>query len=591
MTKEARTVRRLAAILAADVAGYTQLMSSNEVTTRRSFNSHFNELIVPSTVSHGGRIVKTMGDGFLAEFGSVVEAANCALHIQTALSERNSDLPSERRLLFRIGVSLADVIVEGDDIHGEGVNIAARLESIAEPGSVLCSAEVHSQISGKFSGRAVALGERRLKNIDRPVSIFRLLADTSSETGLQNFELLERPALDDRPSIAVLPFHNRSGLADNAYFAEGVSEEILAALSHVGWLFVIARSTSFIFTASDRDPRQIADELGVVYILDGSVKLSGQRVRISAELVDGASGRQLWSAKYDREMIDILDIQDEIAETIAGEIQPELARNEQDRARRKRSYNLRAWDLCQRASWHSWRRGHEDLREAIRLFKAARTEDTGLAHAYAGEAEALSSLFIRGFADEAENVLNIAETLSRQAVELAPRDAHAHYSLGYTLMFLRRHDEAEPELRQSIDINPNFAQACFTLGNTLATSGKAEDGIEMIKRAMRLSPRDPLLGQMMTRLAEAMLFAGRAEEALTWSRRALRQPNIQPSRWTTLLAILGTLDRQDEAPPAISALCALSPEHNCDFVQRRYPIIEPRYMQMFIAGLKRSGLS
>lgn len=590
MEQGQKAKRRLAAVMALDVVGYSRMIAANDLKARQLFNSCFEELIAPTIASHGGRVVKTMGDGVLAEFTSVVEAVGSAESIQRSLAAKNEDVGMADRLKLRIGMNLGDVIVEGDDIHGDGVNIAARVEAIAEPGTVYMTQDVYGQVQGRFSGAATFLGEQRLKNIDRPVGVWRLDPVPGADTAYVRSGIGRPPATADRPSIAVLPFHNRSGDPDDVYFVEGISEDILSALSHVGWLFVIARATSFGFTARDRDPRAVAANLGVVYILDGSVRRAGKRTRISVELVDGASGLQLWSARYDRQLADIFDVQDEISETIVGAIQPELARSEQERARRKRSESLRAWDLCQRATWHAWRRTRESLQEAVRLFAAARTEDPNFVQALAGEADALSSMFIRGYSSDAENVLEAAEVLARRAVALDPRDASAHYSLGYTLMFQRRHDEAEPELRHAIDINPNYAQACFTLGNALATSGRAEDGAGMIRRAMRLSPRDPLIGQMMTRLAEAYFFAGRHDEALAWSRRALQQPNIQPSRWVTLLAILGTLGRTDEAQPALAALRALDARHTAGFVQRRYPVVHPPHMEMFIAGLKRAGL-
>lgn len=565
-------------------------MAADEVATRQQFNAHFSELLLPTIASRGGRIVKTMGDGLLAEFTSVVEAVACAETVLTSMSDRNREQPNDRRFDFRIGINLGDVIVEGDDIHGDGVNIAARLESIADPGTVYLSQEVFAQISGKTNGEITALGEQSLKNIGHPVSVFRL--DPMTEDDPERFRtgIRRPPASADRPSIAVLPFQNRSDDQDGDYFAEGVAEDILAALSRIGWLFVIARSTSFIYTANDRDPRGIAAELGLTYVLDGSVRRGGSRVRVSVELVDGISGRQLWAARYDRELADLFEIQDEIAETISGEIQPELARSEQERARSKRGESLRAWDLHQRAMWHSWRRTHADMREAIRLFTAARDEDPSFAPAFAGEAEVLGSMFVRGFSRDEEDVLSRGHELSQQAVALDPRDAYAHFSAGYTLMFQRRHSDAIPAFGIALDLNPNFAQAYGQLGNALATSGKAEEGIKMIERSMRLSPRDHLIGQKMTRLAEALLFAGRPEEALLWSRRALQQPNIQASRWTTLLTILGNLGRADEAVPALEALMELNSNHTSEFIRRRYPIVHPPYMDLFLTGLTRAGV-
>lgn len=585
-----RVHRRLAAVLAADVVGYSRMMNADEVRTRALFNQHFNELLLPTIASHGGRIVKTLGDGLLAEFPSVIEAVQCADSVQSSMAERNEREAKEQRFEFRIGINIGDVIVENDDIHGDGVNIASRLEALAEAGSVYLSSHAVHQVAGKINVTFHNLGEYKLKNIHQPVLVYRL-----GKTGMDdpaNFRTgVQRPPLKhDKPSIAILPFSNLSGDTEQEYFSEGVAEDIISALSHISWLFVIARSTSFGYTDNHRDPRLLAADLGVAYVLDGSIRRSGKRVRVTAQLVEVATAHQLWSRRFDRDLEDLFAIQDDISESIAGSLEPELVRSEQMRARRSRGDSLPAWDLYQRATWHSWRRTEADLVEALRLFEQALATDPNLVQAYAGAAEALCFQFIRGYSARTDDALHEALDLARHSVELDGRDAYARYSLGRTLMFMRRHFEAKPELEMALEVNPNFAVASFALGNTLSTSGQAREGIPLLQDAMRLSPRDPQIGQIMIRMADAHLFLEQHEEALLWARRSLQQPNVQPSRWVTLISILGHLGRLDEVSPAREALDHLHPGYRgAEFVRQRYPIIDENYMQRLLSGLEMAG--
>lgn len=588
--EQQRVQRRLAAIIAADVVGYSRMMHADETRTRAQFNAHFNELLLPAIASHGGRIFKTMGDGLLAEFPSVVEAVECAAGVQSNMARRNAREPEERRFNFRIGVNIGDVIVEGDDIHGDGVNIAARLEAIAAPGSVFLSGEAVGQVAGKTDLTFSALGDHQLKNIDRPVAVHCLaIGATNQQHALTGNS--GPSAGQDTPSIAVLPFENLSPDKNDAYFSDGISEEVIAALSHIDWLFVIARSTSFAYARRAHDPRAVAGELNVDYVLSGTVRRASNRVRVSTELVDGASGHRLWSERFDRELADIFALQDEIAEAIAGAIEPALVRSEQARAREKRNDDLRAWDLYQRAMWHSWKLSSDDLSTALKLLEQARAADPNLVQAYAGAVEIECHRFILGFCDDGQAVLEDALILADHAIRLDGRSAQARYAKGRTLQYLRRHDEAIPELRLALEINPNFAWAHYALGNTLATSGHAEEGIPHFEKAMRLSPQDPQIGQMMARTAEAYYFLGDFEAALAWARKSLQQPNIRPSRWATLIATLGQLGRLDEVPPAREALHRLEPQYSTKFVRERFPIAHQPSLERLLEGLSLAGFN
>jgi len=338
--------RHLAAILAADVAGYSRLMGVDEEGTLTQLKAHRRALLDPKIEEHQGRIVKTTGDGMLAEFASVVDALRCAIEIQRGMLERNAGVPQERRIEFRVGINVGDIIIDGGDIYGDGVNVAARLEGLAEPGGICVSGRVQEDARGKFDIAFEDAGEQQLKNIAWPVRVYRVRL---SGDAAQPRPALELPA---KPSIAVLPFTNMSGDPEQDYFADGMTEDIITGLSRARWLFVIARNSSFAYKGRSNDVKRVAHELGVRYVLEGSVRKVGERVRISAQLAEGTSGRQLWAKRYDRELSDIFAVQDEITETIIGAVEPELGKVERRRSAGKRADNLDAWDLYQRGMSH-----------------------------------------------------------------------------------------------------------------------------------------------------------------------------------------------------------------------------------------------
>ncbi len=588
---EGRVQRRLVAILAADVVGYSRLMGADEEGTLERLKALRSEIIDPKIAEHGGRIVKTTGDGMLVEFESAVAAARNAVDIQQAIGVRNSGVPEDRRLILRIGITVGDVIADGDDLMGDGVNIAARLEGIAEPGGICVSRSVVDQVEGKVEAGFEDIGEPELKNIDRPVRVYRVVLDPESAAGSRAPGTGETLAVPDKPSIAVLPFANMSGDPEQEYFSDGVSEDIITALSHVRWFFVIARNTSFAYKGRSENVRAVAAELGVAYVLEGSVRKSGSRIRITAQLIDGATGNHVWAKRYDRDLEDIFAVQDEITETIVGAIEPEMARTERERAKAKRPDNLHAWDLFQRAMWHTYHRTRDDLEEAQRLFALAREADPGLAPAYAGAEEAYFFQTIGGYSDSAEATKAEGVRFARRAVELDSQDAFARYALGRALTLVRQHHAAIPELEMAVDLNPSYAQAHYALGMALGTSGRPADAVAPIETAMRLSPHDPYIGQFMTHLAEALLFLHRHDEALDWARQSLRQPNIQWSRWAMLISILGHTGEIEEARQSIDALARLAPDVDVAFVRDYWPISDAASMDYLLEGLAKAGMT
>jgi len=362
--------RRLAAILAADVVGYSRLIRADEEGTLAALKRLREEVIDPGMAAHDGRIVKLMGDGVLAEFGSVVDAVRLAVQVQEGVAERNAELPEERRIAFRVGINLGDVVIDGDDIHGDGVNVAARLEALAEPGGICISAAVHDQVRDRLDLHFEDLGERQVKNLDRPVHVWRWATEASPLAAA--LSATSAPlALPDKPSIAVLPFDNMSGDPDQEFFADGMAEDIITALSRMPWFFVIARNSSFTFKGRAVDVKQVAAELGVKYVLEGSVRKAGNRLRITAQLIDATTGKHVWAERYDREIADLFEVQDEVTRSIVGAVAPEFLSAESQTARRKDPAQLDAWECVVRGRGHLWKLAREDAAEARELFERA----------------------------------------------------------------------------------------------------------------------------------------------------------------------------------------------------------------------------
>ncbi|MEE9589593.1 MAG: adenylate/guanylate cyclase domain-containing protein, partial [Hyphomicrobiaceae bacterium] len=346
---DTNVTRKLAAILAADVVGYSRLMGEDEAGTLAALKAHREELVEPKIAEHNGRVVKLMGDGLLAEFGSVVSAVQCAVEIQRAMAERNTDLPEGRRIDFRVGINLGDVIVEGEDIYGDGVNIAARLEGLAEPGGICVARNVFDQVKGKVDTAFEDLGERKIKNIAEPLRVYSVRPDNSDRPARAMEDAL---ALPQRPSIAVLPFENMSADPEQEFFADGITEDIITELSKFRSLFVIARNSSFAFKGQPTDAKEVSAKLGVRYVVEGGVRRAGNRVRVTAQLIDAVDDKHIWAERYDRDLEDIFAVQDEVTRAIVSTIEPQLGSTERQRARRKPTESLDAWECYQRSLWH-----------------------------------------------------------------------------------------------------------------------------------------------------------------------------------------------------------------------------------------------
>ena len=476
--------RKLAAIVSADVVGYSRLMGADETGTLDALRAHRAELIDPLIAEGGGRIVKTMGDGLLLEFPSVVAAVECCIAVQTGMAERNSGIADKDAIRFRVGVHLGDIVVEGDDIFGDGVNIAARLQEIGDAGGIAISGTTHENITGRIDDGFADLGDRELKNIERPVRVWRWSPDGVPHDLPEAAPL----ALPDKPSIAVLPFDNMSNDPDQEFFADGIAEDVITALSRFNSLFVIARNSSFSYKGSSPDIRTVAGELGVRYVVEGSVRKAGNRVRITTQLIDAASGNHLWADRFDGGLDDVFDLQDRIAEQIVVAVEPEIGARERERARRKPPECLDAWELMQRGLSYSFRLNEIETDEAIRLFREAILLDPEFAAAHAHLAYALWSTIKSGYAEDPEEAGVAARTAAEQAVSLDPNEPMAHLALGRTHTLAGEVEMAIAENQTAIAINPNFARGHHGLGFAYYYgAGQAQQALPHLDAALRLN--------------------------------------------------------------------------------------------------------
>ena len=579
--------RRLAAILAADVVGYTRLMAANEAGTLVRLKALRADTIDPVIAENRGRIVKLMGDGALVEFASVVDAVACAVAVQRAVAEANADIESDQRIEFRIGVNLGDVIVEGDDIYGDGVNVAARLQELAEPGEVCVSGKVHDEVVGKTEGDFADTGEHHVKNIAKPLRVWRWSAETIASTPSPNAPL----PLPDKPSIAVLPFTNMSGDPEQEYLADGITEDLITALSKNRWFFVIARNSTFTYKGRAIDVKKIARELGVRYVLEGSVRKVGNRVRVAAQLIDAATGLHVWAENHDRELADIFELQDEMTRTIVAAVEPELGAFERELALRKPPESLDAWEIYQRALWHMWTFTEDGVREALRLLHRARELDPTFAAAYAHEAYTHYVDVIMGYAESPEESLAAGLAAARKAVALDDKDPVAYFALGRVYTVQGEQDASIAELEMALRLNPSFAQAYHGLGFALALSGRLDEAVEALQMAERLSPRDPLLWATTIVHSLTCILMKRYDEAVDWARKTIRLPRAK-GYWphAVLAAALGNLSRLDEARMAVERALEEKPGLSLSYIAKTLPTKEPGGLDPYLDGLRKAGL-
>ena len=505
--------RRLAAILAADVAGYSRLIGDDEEGTLDRLRSIRAEVIDPSIAEQRGRVVKTTGDGLLVEFSSVVDALRCAAQWQHGMHERNAAAPDHNRIEFRIGVHQGDIVVEGDDIFGDGVNVAARLESLAEPGGICVSARVQEDVAGRLDLTFDDLGEHNLKNIARRVRVYRVRLLTAEDAPkLTPTETGPALALPDKPSIAVLPFQNMSGDPDQDYFADGMVEEIITALSRIRWLFVIARNSSFTYKGQSVDVKQVGRELGVRYVLEGSVRKAGGRVRITAQLIEAESGAHLWADRFDGSLEDVFELQDKIAISVAGVIEPALQAAEMRRSAARPTTDLTAYDLYLRALAVLFPITKERVFEVLALLEQAIAIDRHYGPALARAAVCQYQLVNYGLAEEPETTRRKAIDLARQAVEVGENDPRILADSANVLAMFGEDIGAMIELvDRALTLNPSYARGWFVSGLLRVFAGQHDVAIEHVETSLRLSPRERM-GSPLSLMGLAYFFRHQYQE-------------------------------------------------------------------------------
>jgi TolB-like protein/Flp pilus assembly protein TadD len=575
-----RVERRLAAILAADVAGYSRLTGADEEGTLARLKAHRRELIDPKIAEHRGRIVKTTGDGMLVEFPSVVDAVRCAVEVQQAMPERNTGVAADNCIEFRIGINLGDVIVEGDDLYGDGVNIAARVEALADAGGVLVSNTVHDHVRDRLPFAFEDLGEQQVKNIARPVRVYRV-----RDTGAAR-----RPSapaqpvlpLPDKPSIAVLPFANMSGDPEQEYFADGMVEEIITALSRIRWLFVIARNSTFTYKGQVLDVKHIGRELGVRYVLEGSVRKAGHRVRITAQLIDALNGAHLWAERFDGSLEDVFELQDKVASSVAGVIEPALRTAEIRRSARLPTHDLTAYDFYLRALPNRAAYDKVHTVRALDLLRQVVERDPRYGPALALAAECHHFLVANSWADNEETDQREGVRLARQAIQFADDDPGALGKAAFVLGFFGESiDAAIALMDRSLALNPSFAEGWYDSGVLRNFAGQPDLAITHLETSLRLNPRDRR-GRHLTGIGVSHFLSRRFDEAAARLVVSLEEIPTWAVTYRHLAACYAHMGRLDEAREIVKRLRAIT----ALVVPSGSQFRNPEHRELFLSGLR-----
>jgi TolB-like protein/class 3 adenylate cyclase/tetratricopeptide (TPR) repeat protein len=585
-----RVQRRLAAVLAADVAGYSRLMGRDEEGTLAQLKSFRKTLVDPAIAAHRGRIVKTTGDGMLVEFASAVDAARCAVEVQRGMAQQNTDVPQDTRIEFRIGIHVGDIIIDDNDIFGDGVNIAARLEGIAEPGGVCISDDAQRQIRGKVEFGFDDMGPQSLKNISEPMRAWRVRLDGSAPSAAPARSLADSAtlALPEKPSIAVLPFQNMSGDPEQEYFADGMVEDIITALSRFKSLFVIARNSSFTYKGKAADIKQVGRELGVRYVLEGSVRKAGSRVRITGQLVEAAAGRHLWADKFDGALEDVFGLQDQITTSVVGLLAPTLEQAEIERAKQKPTDRLDSYDLYLRGMALVNRR--DSLSVARGLFIKAFEQDPEYGAAYAMAAwtllveQAISGMPLT--AEMCADGIRLARTGAREG----SNDAFALARCAHVLTYLgHEYDRGAAMVEQAITLNPNLAVAWYSRGWVSLMCGDGERAVESFERMLRLSPLDPMRVYAWNGTAFALFHLRRYEEGCAAAMKSIQFFGNAHTLAALIINAVGA-GRVDQAQETVAQLKKLQPDFRTSHVHEAFPVRSPEERDRIASALREAGL-
>jgi adenylate cyclase len=582
--------RKLAAILSADVKGYSRLMGEDEEWTVRTLSA-YREIMRSLIQQHRGRIVDAPGDNVLAEFASVVDAVQCSVEIQQVLRAKNAVLPENRRMEFRIGINLGDVIEEGGSIYGDGVNIAARLEGLAEPGGICISGSAYEQIENKLPLRYDYLGEHEVKNITKPVRVYRaqIESDALARKPLEvaSTEKMAFP-LPDKPSIAVLPFVNMSRDPDQEFFSDGMTEEIITALSKSPYLFVIARQSTFAYKGKPVKVKQVSEELGVRYVLEGSVRRSGEKVRITAQLIDAMTGYHLWAERYDRDLKEIFALQDEIALKILKTIHEKLEPWDHTRVLERGARNLEAFLKAMEAREHFYRMTKEDNAVARKLYEEVITLDPDYAYAYVGLAATNIMDLWLGTSKSPKESLGRAIELGEKAIALDESDALGNASLGFYYTFARQFDKAVVQAERGLALDSNSSGVLYNSASALTYSGRPEEAIPLFHKAIRLNPFAPV--PFLYHLSVACRMVGRLDEAVEQAKKAVeRDPKSQLPHLAVASACI-LAGREEEARTVAAEVLKINPQFSLERYGKTLPFRDRSFVDRTINALRKAGL-
>jgi adenylate cyclase len=575
--------RRLAAILLTDIVGYSRLTGLDEEDTIARQRAHREEVFAPKIAQYGGRIVKTTGDGMLVEFPSVVDAVKCAVEVQTDLVGHEADVPEDRRIQYRIGINLGDIVIDGDDILGDGVNVAARLEALATPGGICVSGSVYDHLAGKLDVVFEDAGEQTVKNVPRPVRVWHW---NGGRAARHPNDASKRSLRSDKPSIAVLPFTNMSGDQDQEYFSDGITEDIIAGLSRIGWLIVIARNSSFLFKDKPVDVRQIAGDLGVRYILEGSVRKAGNQIRITAQLIDAQSSSHLWVERYDRNLDEIFAVQDEVVASIVhalGAPDGVLEQSERQRSLETHTKNPTAYDYYLQARNCFDMHGSGNWDKAEELFERAIALDESFAQAYS----ALAWLHFLRFkilrTSSFERIHHTVRKLALEAIRLDRNDYRAHWVLGFLHTHMGKHSQAIAQFDRALSINPNDANVLVWSAEVLIYWGRPAEALERCERAMRLNPSCPDFYYWL--LGFSCFHLGRYEEASDALER-MTSPQFARRLLAATYALQGRLE---EAKAEAAEYLKSDPDFSIEQWAMTEHYSDPKELQRYVEGLRKAG--
>jgi TolB-like protein/Tfp pilus assembly protein PilF len=577
--------RRLAAILLTDMVGYSRLMGLDEEGTIARQKAHREEIIDPKISAHGGRIVKSTGDGVLVEFASVVDAVKCAVEVQQAMARSEADVPEDRRIHYRIGINLGDIVIDGDDILGDGVNVAARLEGLAKPGGICISGNVHDQLAGKTDFAFVDAGEQTVKNVPRPVRVWHWQADQAAR-GPKNVN--EPLPLPDKPSIAVLPFVNMSSDAEQEYFADGIVEDVLTSLSQLSSLFVVARNSSFAFKDKNVDVREVARQLGVRYILEGSVRRSGDRLRVTAQLVDATNGSQLWAERYERQVSDVFDIQDELTKEIVTALRIQLTDGEQASMWLRSTNDFEAWGYATRGEDLLWRGRASDIAQARSFLEQAVACDPSYA-------KALALIGLTHYFDVRFNYSTSRDVSQRKIAEYASKTLQLVNDEPYgiwvraLLQSLNGNFQAPVlDMKSVVAKHPSHALFWFGLARLLINAGQPDEAEKAMRHAMRLNPLYPI--NYLAVLGDALVHQHRADEAIDVFKRLVERQPDYISAHLHLAALYGSMENFEAAKSEVSEVLRINPQYRVSAAASFYLTADQAAKDKFLSNLRVAGL-